>query len=338
MSRAPKAVGLCENDTVRIAQMANSATRRLLLAREAGDEGWWGTYAEMAFTVYTANPYITTPRGVARLEQMVVCNTPYPIQNQFYEYIQFGNGRLPTLCQYDRQYRQQIQVLSRNTAVTFGDLTGKPRIIRMYPTNSLDYAGKRVLISGTDSTNSVVYSQDGANRVLGVYTTLGSPFVDCATQFNTITGIQKDVTAGDVQFFEVDPVTGVEQAILTMEPSEETAWYRRYYLNQLPCQCVNGTAGQVTVRAIAKLDFVPVTTDSDYLLIGNIEALTEEMMSIRYSEMDGTDSKEESRERHQQAIRLLVGECQHYLGKNSAYARISLFGSATLERQHIGMI
>src|SRR3989442_316999 len=97
LSRAPGLLGLCESDTVSVFAALNTAQRQLLLCKEAGDEGWFGTWAEMAFSISRTSPYLTTPREVARLELATVCNRPVPIQNQFYEYLDFGNGRLPKL-------------------------------------------------------------------------------------------------------------------------------------------------------------------------------------------------------------------------------------------------
>ena len=95
-SRLPGLLGLCTADTFQIAGYVNTAQRRLLMCREAGDEGWWGTWAEVAFNVVSRNaPYITLPREIARIEKVDICKRPVPILNQFYEYLDFGNGRMP---------------------------------------------------------------------------------------------------------------------------------------------------------------------------------------------------------------------------------------------------
>lgn len=336
MSRAAQSVGLCKADIGRIADLVNAAQRRLLLDRSAGDEGWWGTWAEMVFSVRTSNPYITLPRDVARIERVVICNEPVLTHNQFYEYIQLGNGRLPKTCRGDC-YRP-LEVLTRNTVPLFADLTGKPRKIRMYPTDPQDYSGRRVLLQGTDSADVVVTTQDMRYQVQGIYTELLPPFVECTVDFNSITGVQKDTTVGEVQFFEVDPVTGTQTAILTMLPTEQTAWYRRYYLANLPDHCCRGPFGTIDVKAIVKLDLVPATADQDYLLIGNVEAIVEEMQAIRYLEMDSADNKKNAEVHHANAVRLLIGECQHYLGKQDIDVRLNLFGTAKLERHKIGAL
>lgn len=312
------------------------------MAKEAGDEGWYGTWAEIVFNISRTNPYITLPREIARLEAVNVCNHPVAVQNQFYEYLQFGNGRLPKQFRHCRNFL--TQGYTRNNAVTFTDLTNGPQIIAIYATDPADIDGKhRVLVQGLDNNNNVVYTQDGLTQVQGVFVTLSSPFATAPMQFNQLTGIQKDVTNGPIQIFQVDPATGAQVLLLTMQPGEQTAWYRRYYLDSLPCGCCPppgivpaGQCQQVQVAAIAKLELIPVVVDTDYLLIGNLEAITEECQSIRYSEVDTATAKQMAQEKHMQAIRLLNGELAHYLGIDTPAVSVAPFGDARLERQRIG--
>ena len=84
-SRLPSLVGLCQNNVPEIANYVNSAQRRLIYAKEAGNEGWYGTWAEIVFQVSQDAPYITLPREVDRLEVINVCDIPVRVENQFYE-------------------------------------------------------------------------------------------------------------------------------------------------------------------------------------------------------------------------------------------------------------
>lgn len=343
-SRLPATIGLCQADIRGIAEYINSAQRRLIYAKETGDEGWWGTWAEIAFNVDQTNPLITLPREIARLEAIDICKCPVPIYNQFYEYLRFGNGRMPKTT---LSCPSVINVFTRNNSPTFRDLSGPPQILKIVASDATD-RGKRVLIQGLDNNNNPIYSQDGVNRVAGVFVVLDTPFVSCPTQLNSITGIQKDVTNGNVQYFQVNPTTGEEILLLTMEPSEQTGWYRRYFLNPLPRNCCSGLVASgcevqanlstVQVTAIAKLELIPVTVDTDYCLIQNLEALIEECQSIRYSTIDKAVAKQMAQEKHTQAIRLLNGELGHYLGTQQPAVSVKPFGSARLERQRIGTL
>lgn len=339
LSSLPGDVGLCVGDVASIAQAVNAAERRLLYAKEAGDEGWWGTFAEVAWNVNSASPYITLPRQIARIQSAVVCTTAVPIQNQFFQYLQFGNGRLPrltsTLCP-----GRPTQMLARNNAVTFVDLTSPPQYIAIFPTDPADVqANRRVLLQGLDNNDQTIYSQDAQARVTGQFIPLELPFATSPMTFNNLTGIQKDVTVGPVQFYQMDPTTGTQTLLLTMEPSEQVASYRRYYIDALPRDCCNGQAASAIaqVSAVVKLEPIPVQTDTDYLLLQNLEALTEECQALRYSKIDSANAAQMEAKCHARAIGHLKGELVHYLGKDDPAVNFAPFGSARLERLRVSM-
>jgi hypothetical protein len=342
LSDLPQALGYCSDDIPRIAKAVNAAQLRLLHAREAGDEGWWGCWAEMVFEVDPANPYITTPRSVARLEAVAVCETPVPVNNQFYEYLQFGNGLMPkTWITCNNAF---TQVYSRNTVPIFRDMIPEASTavvgqnIMVFPTDQADLT-KSVIIQGTDTAGNSIYSQDVFSRIQGEKVALNFPFVSPPSQFGSITGIQKDVTNGPVQIVQSGLATGDINLLLVMEATETVASYRRYYLNHLPRNCCHGSGdGTVQVKALVKLDFVPVMVDTDYCLIQNQEAIIEECMAIRYSRIDTVSAKQMARDHHRNAIGLLNGELNHFLGKEKPAMLFKPFGSADLRLKKVGTL
>lgn len=336
-SDLPADLGLCKTNTPAIASAVNSAQSRLIFDKAAGNEGWNGSYAEVLFYVRRDAPYITLPREIARLEAVNVCTNPAVVQNSFFEYMQFGNGRMPkcrTAC------GPQLQAYARNNSPLFTDLTNPPQLITAYITNPAD-VGKRTLVQGLDQNNTPLSSIDVFARVNGIFLTFQSPFVTSPLSFNTITAIQKDVTVGEVQFFQTDPATGAEVLLLTMQPTETTAWYRRYLFYPLASSCcatTTSTGTNIPVTAIAKLEMIPVASETDYLILTNAEAVAEECRSIRYTKMDTPAAKQLATYHHGQAIRLLIGELSHYNGIDSPAILFSPFGSAKLERVSISMI
>jgi len=345
VSDGPESMGLCQGDVAGCALAVNTAQPRLIGAKEAGDEGWWGTWAEMAFNVSQSDPFITTPRGVARLESINMCTMPIPLQNQFYEYMQFTNGSWPkNPCR--TQLCNPVSGFSRNNAITFSDLLSPNKILSVRGTSAADET-LRTLIGCVDANDQVVFSLDGPVQVRGVYVTLTLPSATLSVagvplEISAITGIQKDVTLGAISYYEVDTVTGDERLLLTMEPGETTAFYRRYYLSGVPTNCCGvpaAVAGTVQVSAMAKLEPIPVKVDSDYLtLTGEIglQALICECQATRLSKVDSLAAKQEARERHNAAIRLLQGQLVHYLGKQDPAISFAPFGTARLRRQRIG--
>lgn len=332
-STLPEAIGLCSADAPRIAAYCNEAIQRLIIA--GGETGWFGSWAKTAFTVDPDDPYITLPRSIARLSGAVdVCNRPVAIQNEWYEFLEFGTGLQPVnSCQ---QPCNLLMGHDRGVVVTAVDLDPPGKKLRVYRTDALD-DGKRILIQGNDNNDIPIYEQAGISRVDGTYLLLASPFVDTSMEISRITGIQKDITQGPVKIYELDVATQTQRLILTMEPSETLASYRRYFLNGLPTNCC-GSSSTVTVTAMAKLEFLPMAVDTDYSLIGNLPALIEECQSIRYSRMDNIKSQQLSVGKHTMAIRLLNKELEHYMGRLKPAVNFAPFGSAKLEHDFIGTL
>jgi len=337
-SEFPQTNGLCSSDTVAVANLANRCQRRLIFAKEAGDEGWWGSWVEVTFnSVSRYAPYITLPRTLARLEQIAVCRHAVPINNQFYEYLAFGNGRMPQLRKSLDNWGV-TETFERNNAVTFADLPSSSQTLMVYTTDHSDVTnGLRALVQGLDQNGEVVRSTDGKNQVMGEYVYFTSPFAFTQYSYSRITGIQKDITTGSAHFVAADPTTGNQTPILIMDPGEQVSGYRRYYLNNLPDYCCSQYA-PVQVTAIAKLELIPVVADQDYLVIQNLEAMIEEAWSVHFGDLEGEAAMVESAAHHKKAIGHLNGELNHYLGKDNPAVRFSPFGSASLERIHIGMI
>lgn len=334
-SRGPAAVGLCTNDLAGNAAVVNASQERLITCKEAGDAGWWGSYAEIAYNVSRSNPYITLARDIARIEWATACTWPVPVVNGFFEYLNFGDGNWPkntcpaNRCEPSRWY-------ARNPVPLFTDIT-EGDLIRVYSSQADD--GKRVLIGGLDGNNQIVTNLDGTRLVQGEFVTLQSPFVDTVNTWNKVTGVQKDQSIDLVSLYGVNPTTAAQTLLLTMQPSEKTAWYRRYYMGGLPKNCctpIGGSSDTAQIKIMAKMDLVPVSAATDYLLIQSLEALIAEAQSIRFGDIDGVQSKVESTERHKAAVRFLIGQGTHYNGKNEPALEFRPFGSARLEYQRIG--
>ncbi len=336
-SRLPRVMGLCQGDVPAVADRVNSAQRSLLYCKEASNESWNGTYAEIVVEVSRDVPYFTLPREIARVEMAAVCDYPVEVSNQFVNYLLFGNGRLRKNRRCNTNF---MQIVARNNVVTFVDMTDGPNYLRVYITDERDIA-KRVLLQGKDANDNTIYSTDNLLEVTGIFVALDQPFVTSSLTFNSITGLQKDVTYGEISLYQVNPTTGDEILLLTMQPSETTASYRRYFLNNSPCGCCpdpGNASAPVQITAIAKLDLIPVSVPSDYLLLTNLEAIINEAQAIKYSESDTPAAKAMAQNSHLQAVRLLNGELGHWNGIDSPAVGFAPFGSARLEKVSISMI
>jgi len=328
-SRGPQALGLCSTDTAGCAAAVNAASERLLFAREVGDSGWIGTWTEIAFDITQDDPFITTPFNVSRIQSIDLCTAPIPISNQFFEYLRWGFGRWPkATCNANRC--APLRAYDRGKFPLFSDILPPDKKIRVYLSDSAD-EGKRVLLQSLDGNNQPRYSLDGTVQVLGDFLTLTAPFVDSPATVNKVTGIQKDITLGPVSFYEVDTGTGDQRLVLTMQPGETTASYRRYYVGGVPTSCCNPpsiTAGTVQITALCQLAFVPVNVTTDWLVIPSLEAVINECQAGRYMEIDQPSSKGMADYHHRAAIRLLQGQSVHEQGSLEPAVSFSPFGGA----------
>jgi len=337
-STGPQALGLCATDITSIAAVVNEAQERLISDPLAPDEGFWGSWARMAFTVSRGDPTIITPQGIARIILMDVCKSPVRINNSFYEFLEFGRGFQPGGCgpcnSVPASCNQNLAAFERETVTTFNPLLASPQYIRAYAADPADL-GRTALVQGTDSNGQIVRFLDALANAsgLGEGIVLASPFADTTTLFLEISGVQKQKTFGEVQFFQVDATTGQESPLLVMQPGETTASYRKYYINGLPKDCCNVPGGTIQVLAMCKLDFTPVATDSDYLNIMSVPALIDECMSIRYGRMDVAGAQDLSDKKHASALRILFGQLDHYLGKERPAIQRHIFGSDRMRLQ-----
>jgi len=331
-------MGICIVDP-QVGNYCNAAQERLLMDPMTPDEGWWGGWVTLNLSVAVSNgaAYLTTPREIARLVVMGVCQQPIRIRNGFYEYLKFGTGLEPKTCRTGN-CGSQFQAYERDNVVTLTPLLSTPQTIRVYPSDTKDI-GLRVLLQGKDQNSQIILTTD-PNTTLsapGEYLMLKFPFADSVNQFSTITGIQKDETYGPLQFFQVDPTTGAEVALSAMEPNEGVANYRRYLINGIPNTNLCCTAGgsPIQITAQGRLDFIPVVNETDYLTIPNAPALIEEAMSIRFGKMGIGGSSDQSLIHHGKALALLCGQLDLYQGKVSTAVRMPLFGSNPMRRQPV---
>jgi hypothetical protein len=322
-SRIPQLLGICADDTWRLAAEVNDAQERLVyMGREAG---WWNGWEKVRFSVTSAAPYITLPREYARIINMSICETPIYIHNEFYEVLPGGPGPMPDeSCCSD--WCGSVAGYERGTWPTKVDLTSTNQRLRVYVTDERDY-GNKILIVGEDQNGNTIYDMDGLRQVNGFYMTFITPFTTSNFDVSKITGVVKTQTYGDILLYQVDQTTGTEVLLSRYLASETNPAYRRYYITPICTTC-----GSYTVNALAKKEFIPVSRDTDPLIISNIPALEEMVQALRGYSQDVTAAQEMAVEHEKRAIKLLKREMDHYMGNQQPAVTVDRLQQASFKR------
>lgn len=322
-SRIPQLLGICADDTYRLASIVNEAQQRLIYAGK--ESGWWEGWVKVQFSVSSTAPYITLPRELARIINMALCERPLYIHNEFYELLPGGPGPMPdTECCTD--WCGSVAGYERGVWPTKVDLTSTNQRLRLYITDSRD-AGAKILLNALDQNGNQIYDMNGLSTVQGFYLALLSPFIDSGFDVSKINSVAKPITFGDILLYQVDQTTGEEVLLSRYLASETRPAYRRYYISPLCTSC-----DSFTVTALGKLEFIPAIRDSDPLVIANIPALTEMCQALRGYSQEVVAAHSIAERHEARAIRLLKQEMDHYLGKENPAVAVDRVQQASFYR------
>jgi hypothetical protein len=91
---------------------------------------------------------------------------------------------------------------------------------------------------------------------------------------------------GQWWLYEFTIATGAQRLIGQFQYFDLRPSFARYFFPTIipSLGAPPGTCTQVLVEALVKLEFLPVTRDTDYLIIGNLPALKEMMMALAKAE------------------------------------------------------
>jgi len=322
-SRIPELLGICADDTYRLASIVNEAQQRLIFAGK--DAGWWQGWVKVRFSVSAAAPYITLPRELARIINMAVCEMPVYIHNEFYEVLPGGPGPMPdTPCCSD--WCGSVAGYERGVWPTKVDLTETNQRLRVYITDERD-EGAKIQIVGLDQNGHDIYSMDGLNTATGFFITTLNPFADSSFNVSKINAVIKPLTFGDVLLYQVDQTTQEQVLLSRYLASETNPAYRRYYISPLCTSC-----SDYTVTALGKVEYIPAIRDTDPLVISNIPALAEMCQALRGYSQEVSNAHEMAAAHEKRAIKLLKQEMDHYLGVEQPAVVVDRLQQASFRR------
>lgn len=308
-SRIPQVLGMDPLDPAFVSTL-NEAMQRLL------SRGTWvGTYGR--YRICAINGCLTWPRQFETIESVAICGQSLNVRNQWFEFMEAGAG-LQSGCGCGG-----FQLFDRGNFCTFDDIRPTGKKVRVYADVAEDAAAK-ILLLGYDDNGQWIRTQVDSVWVDGEYVAISTTPVNSVNNFSSLVNVQKPVTNGNVRLYEFKVADSTQRALAIYEPDETLPSYRRSLISGLSnaggCGCdglvdTNGCT-QTTVTVMAKLAFIPVVNDTDYLIIGNIPGLKEMCRAVRFGEMDSPTAMQQATAAETSALREMNQELETWLGSN----------------------
>jgi hypothetical protein len=267
------------------AQLINSATQRLL---RRGD--WVGTVVPIFSCVFKG--CVVWPRYVKDIRRLNVCKHRFaPVQNMWWDFLPFDGKRGWRDQSWSSYCGPQVTAMVQPKVPVFQDIQGDGRTLRAYPATPLDN-NKTVTVFGTDNNGQPLMTTGAGGFTMGIKAQLKLPYVEFSNQgtsvlVRSIDRVIKDRTQGPVRLYAWNSSASVLEDVAYYEGSETNPSYLKTQIHTGGCGCnsnADGSAATFGVIAIVKLAFVPVVNDDDLVLIDNVEALKNMVMSIRAEE------------------------------------------------------
>lgn len=281
-SRIPISIGACAEDP-RLLQIVNECVQRLLPKGH-----WWG--ATQRFRFCTTDGCVTMPRQIASLEGVAICGKPVTLRNQYFEFLETGAGiqggrffgESGSTCSFSCG---PSAVIFRGVVVTQTDITGVNKKLRLICDLSSD-VGKEVLCLGFDQNGNWIRTNQGGTIKDGEIVILSqSPGTDSVNIFSSITDLQPpDDLDGQWWLYSLNTDDSSLILLSHYQYDETRPAYNRYLMPICPRSNSEGNCTQTLVDAIGKLAYIPMRTDTDYCIIGNIPALKAGCEAINSSE------------------------------------------------------
>lgn len=295
----------------RFLALLNLATQNLVQTGEM----YYGSHQRIQFCV--TDGCIVLPRQIASVESAAVCDHPIPIRNRFFEWLETGIG-----LQGDGRCGSSScggnQFIDRGLACAFADIIPDAKKIKVYA-DIAESAGAKILLQGYDDSDQWITTETSPGSgvwIDGEYVAISTTPSTSTKFFSSLVAVQKPITNGPVRLYELNTVDSTQRAIAVYEPDETNPSYKKMFLSGLNgsgcCGCEGDDEGTFQVTVMAKLEFIPVRRDADWLLIGNFSALESEVQSILKRR---NNLAEESLTWHAMAVQTLRQEARHYLGR-----------------------
>jgi hypothetical protein len=286
-------------DDPRVIHRINEATERLM----AGGH-WVGMTQEL--TICTQQQCFSLPRQIESVQEIFIQDPNYGTILNTMD-VTSGWYAVENPATYvDPDFLNDVVLVDRGEYPTLFDICTPGQLIVF--TDYTEAAGSSIRILGLDATGNEIYTEQDGSYAAGEVLVLSTDGTTSVNTFSKITNMQKAVTQGPVRVYEVDPSgTGNHIMLAILDPTEIVPSYRRYFCADIPV--VAASDPPIRIRTTGKRRFLPVSADTDFLIISNTGALRLELLAI--DREDGNDFQG-SAEFHKRALDLLQAEAKTY--------------------------
>jgi hypothetical protein len=139
-----------------------------------------------------------------------------------------------------------------------------------------------------------------------------------------------------VRLWEHNNTTSAKKALAIYEPSEEIPVYRKSTIPNLaniPCSTRTDSCDKISVEVVAKIRFIPVTNDNDFLPISHVDAIRLACQAIHKEE---SDLLTDAATYWQMAVRCLTKQLEHWMGHGQVQP-IRMMGASTFGGHILGL-
>jgi len=275
LSRVCSTTGLPATDAL-VVEYINKATEELI------SKGDWPNVVDRWYIRFDQQTgLLTLPHQFERLIAVTVDDCPKEIRSPWFEFCQYGPGVIR-----DEEKDSQGNLRSRrvdwiHVAADRGEYPTQADIPiddgpyhLLYFNDQADDVDVSVTVQGTDPDGHPVRTQRNGvwqNGETVVFTAgTGSQVLTGSASFAAITSIQKPVTNSFIKIVAANGAN-VQSPLATLEYNQTLPSYRRYFIPGL-WRTQTGVRDRI-VLARCRRRFVPVSADTDTLMIGNVTAL-----------------------------------------------------------------
>lgn len=294
-----KAAGICRDDA-RVVDYINEAVMTLLPKGK-----WVGAYQR--YLICTNESCLVWPRQIETIEAMAICGRPGVVRNDWFEFLENGPGVMNEDSCISRT------MVDRGTVCSFKDITvGQVnRKIRVYADVAEDAAAV-ITLQGYDENGQWIRTLVSGSWIDGERVSISTTPQLSTKFFTRLVRVIKPVTNGHVRLYEYNTDTAANvRALAVYEPDETLPEYRKSFIPSLAHVSAGSSCENVKVEVAAKLRYIPVSGDNDFIMLGNLMALTKMVQALTKYE---SDLLAEAQAYEATAVRFLQEELKSYQG------------------------